>query len=166
MKFGMMTHIGPLHSIDRLKFELLKMQEAGRPPSWTSKDRVIAVSVLSITAKFNGTIWPQLRRIERYSAHWAKSYHISYRPIILADHNRKKPKEKFFTNVILGNSNVLSACNLKIRPHWRFLRKRVTSYYFTYTHTTRQLTYRSVVILIDWFTRLMPRVHFPKPFAV
>jgi len=53
------------------------------------------------------THFDHLHRIDRYSADWAKSYYVSH--IILANHNRKKPKEHttINTNISLGNSDVL-----------------------------------------------------------
>jgi len=53
------------------------------------------------------THFDHLHRIDRYSADWAKSYYVSH--IILANHNRKKPKQHttINTNIILGNSDVL-----------------------------------------------------------
>jgi len=103
--------------------------------------------------------------IDRYSADQANSYRFSH--VILADHNRKEPKENIlaYTDFILGNSNVLLALIKEIRPHWRFLRKRVT-FYFTcmpYKRTHIQLSSHthSLVYAPD-----MPRVHFPKTFAV
>jgi len=47
-----------------------------------------------------------LRRIDRYSADWAKNCRISH--TILANNNWKEPKENIYTNIILGNSNVFS----------------------------------------------------------
>jgi len=117
-KVGTVTHIVPLHPTDSYKFELLKIEDGGRPPSGILKSRGITVTVLSITAEF-GTIthFDHLHRIDRYSAVWAKSYRISH--IILADHSRKKPKENIsaYNNIILGNSNVLLASNLRKSVH-------------------------------------------------
>ena len=47
--FGMSTHIGPLHLYRPLKFELLKTEVSGRPPSSISNNRDIA-ALLSITS--------------------------------------------------------------------------------------------------------------------
>jgi len=37
--------------------------------------------------------------------------------ITLADHNRKEPIENIYTNIILGNNNVLSASNVRKSVH-------------------------------------------------
>jgi len=85
-----------------------QIQDGSRLPSWITKNRFIAVTVLLITAKFGTmTHFDQLHRMDRYSADWAKIYRISHN--ILADHNRKRPKENIsaYTDIIIGNSNVL-----------------------------------------------------------
>jgi len=67
--------------------------------------------------------------------------------------------------MILGNSNVLLASNLRrsVRSggfcggEWHFI---------LLICLTRELTYRLLFTLIDWFTCLMPCVHFIKTFDV
>jgi len=61
------------------------------------------------------THFDHLHRIDRYSADREKSYRISH--IILADNNRKEPKENIYSNIVLGNSNVVLVSNLTKSVH-------------------------------------------------
>jgi len=45
MTFGMMTHIGPLHRINRQNFEFLKIQDGGSRHLESLKNRDISATV-------------------------------------------------------------------------------------------------------------------------
>jgi len=62
-----------------------------------------SVTILPIAANFGMmTPFDHLHRIAVILQTEQKSYRI----IILADRNRKEPKQKIYTNIILGNSSL------------------------------------------------------------